>query len=75
LFYVVVGGSTWFACFWLLLGLVSWFCLFLGMGVVVVVDVVSTTFGVELFCLVVVVTRFRVHNTFAGIEWVIGFLV
>jgi hypothetical protein len=38
LFVLLLGVSTCFGCFWLLLGLVSWFCLCLGLGVVVVVD-------------------------------------
>ncbi len=36
-------------CGWLFVGLVFWFCLRLGLGVVVVVDAVLTTCGVVLF--------------------------
>jgi hypothetical protein len=56
--------------------LVFWFRLFLGFGVVVVVDVVSAMFGVEWFsCLVVVVSGFCVHNNFLGTMCFGGFLV
>ena len=74
-FVLLLEVSTCAWGFWLFLWLGFLFCLFLGLDVVVVVGVVSTTFGVELFCLVVVVTCFRVHNTFEGVAGLAVFLV
>jgi hypothetical protein len=69
-----VATCAWRFC--LFLWLVFCFCLVLGLGVVVVVNVTLQVVSLPCcFCLVVVVARFRVHNTFAGFEWVGGFLV